>query len=220
MEVKELAHEMAVELVEEQLARHPQLQPQRSFLLTKREEEIKHELQEAQNRFSDSIQRALHLLSPNTFPTEFQLLKTLPSFNWLEYGAPITVSEDFLTYLFHEGERWQKEEKYPEALCLFQLQGLLNPSHFLPYLHAGYCHFKMGHLDQARELFDLAVSLSPHEPKCYYFSSLIRMILQQKSEAEAICESGLKEAYKQHNTDWIHQLSLLKELIHKPQGEL
>jgi hypothetical protein len=239
-EVDVLADELALFAVDEEMALHPELLSQKESLLKRKSGQIKEELLSAKVKFEDNLVLATTLLQhwfkqlpsdeKELFKRESEKVVEIskrPDFEerWtdpliepsLTYQAILGLSDAFMQSIFHEAERLQKAGSHLEALALFQFISLLNAYYFPSLLGSGFSHLKLGHLEEAQNLFDIALVMASDEPKCYYFSALCNFLRKEKYNAKTFCDAGLEFAHKQHNADWVHQLEKLKSLIdHMP----
>ena len=213
---REIAEELAVQDLDEELERHPELLREKEHILKTKIGEYEAELEakakenernmqvagevmhvwfnelpkEEQDKFKNEIDKVRETFLKEDFSEK--LLGVLLNPNPTPLQKMLNLSDDFILSLFKKGQQLQEAGNHTDAISLYKFLLILNPFFIDLYHSLGYSIASLNDLDEAQQYYDFSIVLAPEDPKGYYLSALCNKFRKEEGNAKTLCQVGLE----------------------------
>ena len=130
------------------------------------------------------------------------------------YRQAVEVGDDFPQPYYNLGSILQNRGDIIGAIKLYERAIEINPSFYYPYQNLAVIYAQQGQLTKAKENIELLKSLLPNNPRVFYNSALIYISLNDRVQALADLQEGIKYSHLDPETG-----QLMKELIKKLENQ-
>ena len=223
-DISKIADELAEELIDTEIARHPEMVSQRDTLLKSKKhealnlvrnavDEVMNDVKNAYVSIGDWIER-LPQEEKERVEKEFEIAASLAATDdfskYLEdlaeektattLQSALKFSQETIKGLFDLGYTFQKEQEFTKAREIFRLLSLLNPSVTEIWIQLGYAFMSLSQFPEAEQSFQTASQIDPDNPIGLYYLMLCFCHQDNMADALLICDEGLK--LSKTNLEW------------------
>lgn len=114
-----------------------------------------------------------------------------------EYDNALEAFEQSISYdgskadvYYFRGETFTAMEDYPAAIADYEAAIERFPEYDLAYQGLGYAYYKTGQLDQAREVLEQALEISPNSPTVFLYLTLVELAADNSNRAQELASQA------------------------------
>lgn len=211
LELKEMAKNAASELVDREIAHHPELIGQRETLLEGKSKQLEKEIKKKNedliqelNLASALVKEYLTTLPPDVINPYLEKLSTVqksddPNKTLQEQTG---VPNDIMQLIYKYGMDLQKDQDFSSSSAIFKFLIVLNPLVADFWTALGYCQIMLEDPREALKSFRNSLLNDPDNLRAFYFFAYTHQLLNDHASALATVEEALKQTHNPKFAEW------------------
>jgi tetratricopeptide (TPR) repeat protein len=231
-ELSQLAKQLASTQLDEEIAHHPELFPQRETLLRSKSKRIEKEIKEKNNDLFSDLNSASILIKDYFLslpPTESEPLleKLSHAQQLLEEEIPqdpnktlqekLALPEEILQAIYSFAIDLQKKERHKDAADVLKFLIVLNPLISDFWIALGFSQLCLNFTQEALKSFSLSLTNDPSNLRSYYFIAYTHRLLNDEASSLAITEEALALKDNPTYSEWEPTFTEIKSILLKKE---